>query len=280
VELQELGRRLAQAEERLDWYSSRLRQSEDELRALAYVISHDLRSPMISLRGFTAELRSAFDVIGTSYESALPHLDEQEQQRVTQAIQDDIPESLGFIEYSTRQLDELVSGILNLSRLTRYELKFTSIDTGALVQQVLEALHPQIEESDAVVTVRELPGVFADRAAMEQIWTHLLTNAVVYLDPERPGEIEVSAERGTSETSFHVRDNGCGISERDMGKVFEPFRRGGQQAVPGEGLGLAYVRTLVRRHGGRIWCVSELGGGTTFTFTISNYLTEESSHAR
>jgi signal transduction histidine kinase len=114
---------------------------------------------------------------------------------------------------------------------------------------------------------------------MEDIMSVLLKNAVVYLDPSRPGEIEVTGERGPGRTTFNVRDNGRGIAEGDMHKILGLFRRAGRQDVPGEGMGLAYAQTLIRRHGGRIWYTSEPGVGTTFTFTISNHLTKGESHA-
>jgi signal transduction histidine kinase len=101
----------------------------------------------------------------------------------------------------------------------------------------------------------------------------------MYLDPHRPGKIEIRAERNHAETTFHIRDNGRGIDKKDLHAVFELFRRVGKQDVPGEGMGLAYVQTLVRRHGGQIWCESEVGVGTTFSFTISNYLIEGGTHA-
>jgi signal transduction histidine kinase len=87
--------------------------------------------------------------------------------------------------------------------------------------------------------------------------------------------IEISAERGDDEITFFISDNGRGIRQEDMPKVFAPFRRAGKQDKPGEGMGLAYVQTIVRRHGGRIWCESEFGVGTRFAFTISNYLAKE-----
>jgi signal transduction histidine kinase len=104
---------------------------------------------------------------------------------------------------------------------------------------------------------------------MEQIMGNILGNAVKYLDSSRPGQIEVTAKADNGETVFSIRDTGRGIAQEDMGKVFAPFRRAGKQDTPGEGMGLAYVQTLVRRHGGRIWCESELGKGTTFTFSIA-----------
>jgi len=119
------------------------------------------------------------------------------------------------------------------------------------------------------VIVGSLPQVVADRTSMEQITGNILSNAVKYLDSSRPGRIEVTAQANGAETTFCIRDNGRGIAAEDMGKVFAPFRRAGKQDTQGEGMGLAYVQTLLRRHGGLISCESELGKGTTFTFTIS-----------
>jgi signal transduction histidine kinase len=133
----------------------------------------------------------------------------------------------------------------------------------------------QIEGRQAKVTVGDLPSVVADRTAMDQIFSNLLINAVMYLDPHRPGRISVTGERNSKEAIFCVKDNGRGISPDDMQRIFELFRRAGKQDVAGEGMGLAYVRALVRRFGGRIWCESELGEGSTFSFTIPNYLMEE-----
>ena len=110
---------------------------------------------------------------------------------------------------------------------------------------------------------------------MEQIISNLLMNAIIYLDKSRPGRITVTGERNSKDTIYRIQDNGRGIALDDMPKIFELFRRAGKQDVPGEGMGLAYVRTLVRRFGGRIWCESELGEGSTFTFTIPNYLMGE-----
>jgi len=97
---------------------------------------------------------------------------------------------------------------------------------------------------------------------------NLLDNAVKYLDPDRPGRIEIEAETTDGPATFHIRDNGRGIAVDDLEKVFQIFRRAGRQDISGEGMGLAYVKTLVRRQGGCIWCVSQPDEGTTFSFTI------------
>ena len=281
------------AEERLQRYATELERANadvvrasadivrasDDLRRFTYVASHNLRGPLVNLNGFAAELRAALALVGSVVITTLPHLDEKKRQIVTTTLEEGIPEALGFIDASVSDLNRLVNAIQKLSSLSHQELRLKPTDMNGLVQETLNRLAHQIEERQVTVTVGPLPEVVADQAAMAEIMTNLLKNALAYLDPERPGEIEISAERNHDETLFRVQDNGHGIAAEDMDKVFAPFRRVGRHDVPGEGMGLPYVQTLVRRHGGRIWCESELGVGTTFTFTISDHPAEGDSYA-
>ena len=232
----------------------------------------------MNLKGFSSELRAACDVLQTTLPALLPHLEALQGADVSRALDQDIPEALGFIETSVTRMGHLIQAILHLSRLGRRELAYEPLDMPALVQETVQTLAHQIAQRQAQVTVAPLPTVMADRTAMEQIMGNLLTNAVAYLAPGRPGEIVVTGERRPEATVFAVRDNGRGIAAEDIPKVFEPFRRVGRQDVPGEGMGLAYVQMLVRRHGGEIRCHSTLGVGTTFTFTIAHQLTEGEVH--
>ncbi len=256
------------AEEELQRYAAKLEQANEEVRRFAYIVSHDMRAPLVNLKGFSAELRSALEMVGPVVDTALPHLDERQQRAVAMALEEDVPEALDFIDSSVTRMDHFINALLKLSRLGRRELDPELIDMNALVQATLQTLAHQIEQRQVKVTVEHLPEVVADQTSMEQIMGNLLTNAVIYLDPDRPGEIEITAESSPDETTFQVCDNGRGIAEEDMDKVFAPFRRAGRQDVPGEGMGLPYVQTLVRRHGGRIWVESEPGKGSTFYFTI------------
>jgi len=165
-------------------------------------------------------------------------------------------------------MDTLITAILNLSRLGRRELKTEPVDMGAVVRSILDSLAHQIETNRTEVAIRDLPVITADRIAMEQIMGNLLDNSLKYLEPGRPGRLEIWADVGGEECVFHVKDNGRGIREEEIPRVFELFRRAGRQDVPGEGMGLAFVKTLVRRLGGRIWCESEPGVGSTFSFTL------------
>ena len=104
---------------------------------------------------------------------------------------------------------------------------------------------------------------------MEQIFSNLVSNAINYLDPGRAGVIEIGGEGRLDENVFFVRDNGRGIKKTNIEKVFNIFERLGADSIAGEGMGLAYVRALVRRHGGDVYCESEVGTGSIFTFSIS-----------
>jgi signal transduction histidine kinase len=171
-------------------------------------------------------------------------------------------------------MDSLINGILKLSRVGLQEIKPEAVDTGELTRSIMRYLAHQIEERNTVISIGPLPEVYADRASMEQIFGNLLDNAVKFLDADRPGRIWIEAETTPYFAVFHIRDNGRGIAEADLEKIFEIFRRAGRQDVPGEGVGLAYVKTLVKRQGGRIWCASRIGEGSTFSFSIPRALTQ------
>jgi signal transduction histidine kinase len=206
-------------------------------------------------------------------------MSEKQRAEVSTLLLEDVPEALSFIDASVTRMDHFINALLKLSRLGRRELHPGPVNMNALVQDTLETLAHQIEQRQVQVTVGPLPEVVADRTSMEQIMGNILNNAVLYLEPGRPGEIEITGERHRDEILFRIHDNGRGIAPEDMDKVFAPFRRAGKQDVPGEGMGLAYVQALVRRHDGRIWCESELGVGTTFAFSISNQLMNGDNHA-
>jgi signal transduction histidine kinase len=257
-----------QAEARLKSYSEELVEINEELKNFAYIVSHDLRAPLVNIKGFSQELDRSLREIEPNFEKHLLMLDEPEKERVAPILKKDIPEALKFIGSSVNRMDNLINAVLKLSRAGRRKLNPEPLQMRDFVQGILNTLAHQIESRNITITVGDLPGIVADRTTMEQIFGNLLDNAIKYLEHGRPGAIAVSAEHGDAEIVFHVRDNGRGIAKEDIPKAFEIFRRVGRQDVPGEGMGLAYVKTLIRNMGGRIWCESQPGAGTTFSFTI------------
>jgi PAS domain S-box-containing protein len=250
-------------------YEQSQAQLVDEIRNFAYIVSHDLRSPLVNLRGFSRELTEALETIRPAVEQGVPLIPQEARAAVVEAMEQDVPECLAFINSSISHMNKQVSGILKLSRLGRSELRFEPLLMNSLVEEILSTFAYEINQRGIRIAVEALPNVVGDRTSVEQIVANLIGNAIKYLDPDRPGNIEIRGEQLLEETRFEVRDNGRGIREADLTRIFDVFQRVGRPNVPGEGMGLSYVRTLVRRHGGRVWCESCPGVGSTFFFTIA-----------
>ena len=138
----------------------------------------------------------------------------------------------------------------------------------ALLGGIGDTLRHQADERGAVLTIGAVPDLVADRVAIEQIFANVLENAVKYGQPGRPVLIAVHGRQDGPAVVYEVEDNGRGIADRDRERVFELFRRAGDQTVAGEGIGLAHVRALVRRMGGNVDFQSKPGAGTTFRITL------------
>ena len=257
-----------QVEKQLKIQVEKMDQANQELKQFTYIVSHDLRAPLINLKGFSEELRTSCRTIQQQLKIDSFNLNKEQSSVIETALLEDIPEALDFINSSVTQMDNFINALLKLSRVGRRKLKFESIDMNALVHDNVNALTYQIEKRKTKMSIAKLPEVVADRTAMEQIMSNLINNAVVYLDPHRPGEITIFAESNNTETVFQIRDNGRGIADKDRDKVFALFRRAGKQVIPGEGMGLPYVKALIQRLGGNIWFKSKIGVGTTFYFTL------------
>jgi signal transduction histidine kinase len=142
----------------------------------------------------------------------------------------------------------------------------------ALLTTMSQAMAHQAQATGAQVEIGSLPEVVSDRLALEQIFSNLLDNALKYLKPDEPGQVRVMGRTEGNRVIIEVEDNGRGIDQRDQDRVFELFRRAGPQDRPGEGMGLAHVRALVRRLGGVINLKSTPGKGSTFTVTLPRAL--------
>jgi PAS domain S-box-containing protein len=256
------------SEAQLKSYSDELAEINEELKTFAYIVSHDLRAPLVNIKGFSDELLYSIEEIKPVLEQHLAGIGKGLRRKYDLILEKDIPEALRFIGSSVKRMDNLINAILKLSRAGLRKLNPEPLQMEEFVQTILHTLAHQIETRHITVTLTPLPDLVADRTAVEQIFGNLLDNAVKYLEPGRPGRITISADRSDAEIVFHVRDNGRGMSKEDIPKAFEIFRRVGKQDAPGEGMGLAYVKTLIRLLGGRIWCESEPGVGTTFSFSL------------
>ncbi|MGX4772136.1 sensor histidine kinase [Bradyrhizobium guangdongense] len=263
----------------VDERTSDLREANDEIQRFAYIVSHDLRSPLVNIMGFTSELEELGGDIfrrigslthvpadgpslvpGPPGEIALEDADRQ--------LSADFSEALGFIKSSIAKMDRLISAILNLTREGRREFQPEKIDTRAFVEAIVSTLAHQAVEAQAEIHVEALPDIVSDRLALEQIFSNLIDNAIKYLKNGVAGEIRIRGRTKLGYAIFEVSDNGRGIDPKDHQRIFDLFRRAGTQDKPGQGIGLAHVRALVRRLGGTMSVSSELNAGSTFTITL------------
>lgn len=255
-------------EEVVDARTAELKRANAEIQRFAYIVSHDLRSPLVNVMGFTAELETARQSIA----GYLQKSDEQGWQAPDSgtrlAIEEDLPEAIGFIRTSTQKMDRLINAILNLSRQGRRTLAPERLDLTALVNGIAETLQHRIQETGTVLTVEPLPAIVNDRVAVEQILSNLVENALKYQQPERAGSIIVRGSTEHGRAIIEVADNGRGIDPRDHDRIFDLFRRSGTQDQPGEGIGLAHSRALAYRLGGTIEVSSALGEGSTFRLSL------------
>jgi len=264
--VEELNRGL---EERVEQRTADLKQANDEIQRFAYIVSHDLRAPLVNIMGFTAELDAGLKSLQAFTDIVSAQLPQAVTPEVHHTAMADVPEALSFIRASTTKMDRLISAILKLSREGRRSLSIERVDMTSLLHTILDSVRHQIV--DAGVDVRlegQIPTLISDRVILEQIFSNLIDNAVKYLDPKRSGKITISGRVDTGYAVFLVVDNGRGIDPKDYERIFELFRRSGTQDRPGEGIGLAHVRTLVRRLGGDITVSSVLGQGTTFNVRL------------
>ncbi|RYZ66824.1 MAG: HAMP domain-containing histidine kinase, partial [Proteobacteria bacterium] len=247
--------------------TSDLLEANNEIQSFAYIVSHDLRSPLVNIMGFTSELESLRQDVFARLTAAVGP---EDQARKTLA--QDFDEAFGFIKTSTGKMDRLINAILKLARQGRRKLTPVAVDVEALNKNIAATLQHQLVETGSTIDVQPMPSIESDQLALEQIFTNLLDNAVKYLRPEEPGRIVVRAVESTGFITYEVEDNGRGIDEKDRGRVFELFRRSGKQDRPGEGIGLAHVRSMVRRLGGTITLDSKFGQGTVIKVTLPRQL--------
>ena len=246
-----------------------LTRANDEIQRFAYIVSHDLRSPLVNVMGFTAELETAAATMRDLVDRAEKDAPDLVTDEIRFAAREDLPEAIGFIRTSTGKMDRLINAILQLSRQGRRVLSPEPIDVAAMVDAIGETLAHRLQEANAtLVAERPLPVIVTDRFSIDQILSNLVENAVKYLRPGVPGRIVVRGRRSGARAVIEVADNGRGIDPRDHQRVFDLFRRSGIQDVQGEGIGLATVRALVFRLGGTIEVDSVLGEGATFRLSL------------
>jgi signal transduction histidine kinase len=236
---------LQQTVAELEKSKSQLEEANKALDSFSYSVSHDLRAPLRSIDGFSY-------ILAEDYETQLDEDGQGHLKRIREGAQ---------------RMGELIDDLLDFSRFGRQALVKQSVDTGQLVAQVLEELKPDYEARAVELKLGDLPACEADPVLLRQVWANLLANALKYSRTRTPAQIEVGwlAEP----KAYFVRDNGAGFDMRYADKLFEVFQRlHNTREFEGTGVGLAMVKRIVERHGGRIWAEAEVDKGAVFYFSL------------
>jgi light-regulated signal transduction histidine kinase (bacteriophytochrome) len=235
------------AREALNQSMKNLKRSNEDLERFAYVTSHDLQEPVRMI---------------TIYAQLLAR-------RYKGKLDADADEYIRYIEQGGKRMTDLITDLLEFSRAGTRTQTLISVDTETVLDEALTDLRRTIEKAGAVVTHDPLPTVRADAVQLRQVFQNLIGNAVKFRQQDGQPRIHVSAERLEGAWRFSVTDNGIGIEPEYRDKIFVVFQRlHAQDTYEGTGIGLAIVKRIIERHGGRIWVESEVGKGSTFYFTI------------
>jgi PAS domain S-box-containing protein len=254
-----------------------LEQKSAENESFVYSVSHDLRSPLVNLQGFSQELALSSAELETLLAS--PDVPAEVRERAKGMIRGELTESIRFIHDAVRHLGRIIDGLLRLSRVGRVEYEYEDVDVNLVVSEILAAMHTTVLSSGGQVNVRPLPQVKGDHNAIGQIFANVIGNALKSFDEARAGVVEIFASADAPPV-FAIRDNGIGIPLEHQSRLFQVFQHAHTSQRRGEGMGLAIVRRVVERHGGRIWFESSPGAGTTFFFTLADGDAERPPSAR
>ena len=235
-------------ERRVAERTAELQAANQELEVFAFSVSHDLRAPLRAIDGFSTAILKG-------YQDKLDARGVSDLQRICKAAQ---------------RLGHLIDALLNLSRLTRFEMQHEEVDLTALAYEVVAGLRQLDPERNVEVTIAEAISARGDSSLLRQVLENLLGNAWKYTSKRPAARVEMGAsESRNGKPVYFVRDNGAGFDMNHAGKLFGPFQRlHSVSDFPGSGVGLATVQRIVHRHGGEVWAESVVNQGATFYFTL------------
>jgi signal transduction histidine kinase len=243
----DINRINAELEQRVQDRTMQLEEAGRELEAFSYSVSHDLRAPLRHIAGFVDLLRN----------------------ELGEAVSQKSKRFLGIIEDSARQMGQLIDELLVFSKMGRVEMQKSIVNTNQLVAETIAGLEPETQNRNIIWKIGTLPDFRGDPAMLRQVFINLLSNAIKYSRTRNPACIEVGHEILENEIVIFVRDNGVGFDMQFANKLFGVFQRLHQaDEFEGTGIGLANVRRIVQRHGGRTWAEAKVDEGATVYFTM------------
>jgi PAS domain S-box-containing protein len=237
----------AQLEQRVIERTYQLEAANKELESFAYSVSHDLRAPLRAIDGFSK-------FVLEDYESKL----DTEGKRL-----------LNLIRTSTQKMDQLITDLLDLSRVTMNELNYSAIDMTQMAISIFNETAQDDTKNNIRLTVDQLPGANGDPAFIKQVWINLISNAIKFSSKKKIPVIKIGGKIENNTTTYFIKDNGAGFDQAYVHKLFGVFQRlHTSDDFEGTGIGLAIVQRIINRHGGKVWAEGKGGKGATFYFSL------------
>jgi light-regulated signal transduction histidine kinase (bacteriophytochrome) len=227
--------------------NAQLQSAIQELEAFAYSVSHDLKAPLRHISGYVSLLKK----------------------RYSELLPEEGRKYLENVSFSASSMGEQIDGLLEFSKAGRIEVNMEPVDMNGIVDELLQPVREQDVDHRIELRVQSMPQVDGDRAMIRSVWSNLIDNAVKFSRDRRPATIAIGASAGEREVVFFIKDNGVGFDMAYASKLFDIFQRmHSHTQFEGTGIGLATVRRIVARHGGRTWAEAEVGEGATFFFSL------------
>ena len=245
-----------------------LEEKNRELESIIHVAGHDLRTPLVTIAGFSGELAVSCEHIREVLDE--PETPETLRQRLGETVRTDIPEAAALIKTSAARISSLLDGLTRLAKLGFAAAEIEPLDMNAMMAETLGTVEFQARQAGAGFEVESLPMCFGDESQISLIFSNLISNALKNLDPARPGLVRVSGWTDKDNLLYCVEDNGAGIADDELANIFKMFYRVNPDKGSGDGLGLAIVRRIVNRHNGKVWVESEVGKGSKFFVSLPN----------
>lgn len=243
-----------------------LTHKKEELEAFIYAVSHDLRSPLVNIHGFSNEISYSCEEL----RKAMSGTDEDSQKKALFIVNEELPFSLKYILSSTQKMDQLIKGLMKIARLGLEPNSFKTIDMNSLLSDIIKCKQFQIREHQAEIIVGDLCPCFGSPPHINQVFSNLIDNSLKYSAEGRKPVVRITNYHEGGMVVYHLSDNGQGIRADDCNKIFDLFYRvannGGNKS--GEGIGLSIVKKILRRHGGGVKAEPNPDCGTSFFVSI------------
>lgn len=263
----EKERSLQESYDRLLQFTNELKGRNEELESIIEITSHDLRSPVVNIMGFSGELSRSAGTLREKIESM--DIAACRNEEILRVVESEIPEELDFIQRNTRSIDRMLNSLSRVIHFVLTQINPVTVDTNTLIRKVSEQFQSAISEKKIDFTIDNLPACHADSQLLEDVFSILLDNAITFLDPNRPGKITITGRPEDQRSIYIVEDNGIGIHPGHQQNVFKLFHKL-DLSQTGEGIGLTIARRIVERHGGKLWLESDVGKGSKFYISLPN----------